>query len=77
VGKFATSRENPFSSTLAGGIEHIVMASFEIRFLLAFNFYGNIIGRLCFWYTQKKTHFATKSSEIIISSRRAGSTLQK
>jgi hypothetical protein len=29
-------------------------------------------------YTQKKlTHFATKSSEIIISSIRAGSTLQK
>jgi hypothetical protein len=29
-------------------------------------------------YTEKKlTHFAKKSSEIIISSRRAGSTLQK
>jgi hypothetical protein len=26
---------------------------------------------------KKLTHFATKSSEIIISSRRAGSTLQK
>jgi hypothetical protein len=28
-------------------------------------------------YKKKLTHFATKSSEIIISSRRAGSTLQK